>query len=63
MSAFAAQLLGLPTRDRRPLVDRSDAELVLAGYTPASVRQFRKALAIGFSESDAEQLLRQERAA
>lgn len=61
MSALAAQLLGLPTRDRRPLADRSDAELVLAGYTPASVRMFRAALDVmGMSEADAEALLRNE---
>lgn len=57
MSALACTLAGLPTRDARPLADRSDEELVLSGYAPASVRQLRKALSIGFSQADAEELL------
>lgn len=60
MSALAVRLAGLPVRDLRPLADRSDSDLVLAGYTPASVRQFRKALNLGMSERDAEDLLREE---
>lgn len=63
MSALAARLAGLPVRDRRPLADRSDSDLVLAGYTPASVRMFRSALTAGFPEADAEAFLHQECAA
>lgn len=61
MKALLLSLLGFPVTDRRPLADRSDEDLVLvAGYSSASVRAFRRALTLGMSESDAEQLLRQE---
>lgn len=64
MSAALATLLGFRITDVRPLADRSDEDLVLiAGYTSASVRQFRRALALGMPEADAEDLLRKERAA
>lgn len=63
MSAFAAQLLGFPVADVRNLADRSDSDLVLAGYTPQSVRTFKSALEGGMSESDAEDLLRKRVAA
>lgn len=61
MSAALASLLGFRVTDTRPLADRSDEDLVLiAGYSSASVRQFRKALALGMSEADAEELLQKE---
>lgn len=59
-SALLSTLLGYEVPTPQNLADRTDEQLVLAGYTPASVRQFRSALRFGFCEADAEALLRKE---